>query len=335
MKLLILSQQHFKNKHVSQDTIEAFETAIMNVGRGQCELAQSSEWIFKINRRIENRLKKSTGLLVDASLLKIIKQKKPNFIFVMAMGPNTIKYQVKTLKKLNVPLIIYAVDTWESILDEWISVLKQLNVAGILCSNKSTVDKFKNIFPKVAWLPYSMNSKYFHPRQIERYSHLFMQIGRKNKVLHEYVLNYLDEYGLKDSDYIREIKCGQIIYPDFEQLATEICSTRFFILAPRDNDEFEITGAVSDVTARFYEGMACKTLLIGFKPKDTFDTLFPNENAMIVVNSYENFKEKINYYLNHEEEYNRIVEENYIYLVNHHTWEHRAKELFQFISNIS
>ena len=80
--------------------------------------------------------------------------------------------------------------------------------------------------------------------------------------------------------------------------------------------------------------MACKTLLVGFKPKDTFDELFPYETAMIEVGDYEDFKSKIDYFSNDRERYSKIVDQNYEYLMGHHTWHHRAKRLLKILEDV-
>ena len=161
-----------------------------------------------------------------------------------------------------------------------------------------------------------------------------MQMGRKNIMLDSFIKQYLKEKNLPDELYIREKNRGEIIYPDFNQLGQEINKTHFFIVSPRNVDEGSLTGEISDVTARFYEGMACKTMLVGIKPKDTFDLLFPNRNAMIEITDYEGFRDVIDYYLAQPTEYQAIVEENYRYLMAEHTWCHRANSLIDFLKNI-
>ena len=71
-----------------------------------------------------------------------------------------------------------------------------------------------------------------------------------------------------------------------------------------------VTGQISDVTARFYEAMACKTLIIGFKP-DTFDCLFPEDAMVTLKKDGSDFFSIIDFYESHPEEYNRIVNRNY------------------------
>lgn len=326
MKICILSQQHFRNKHVSEDTVDAFETAILQYKGADCIRVPLSELIFKVNRKLSVKLNTKWGVTDKKTIVEINKT-DPDIVFVMAMSPGTLAYQIRTLKKIKQRKVVYCIDTWASRVEQWKKILKEAGVDCVFCSNKASVEVFKSFIKSVYYLPYSMNEKYFYPRNTSEKTHLFMQMGRKNQTLHEWVLRYITERGLTDIDYIREEERGQIIYPSFEQLALEINRTYFFICAPRNVDESQITGTISDVTARFYEGMACKTLLVGFKPKDTFETLFPSQTAMIEVKDYEDFKNQIDFYRQNKEAYEKIVEYNYEYLMQHHTWKHRVESM--------
>lgn len=105
-----------------------------------------------------------------------------------------------------------------------------------------------------------------------------MQMGRRNENIHQMILHYLNEKGLNDCEqnYIYEKEKGKILFEDGNELARNIAQTKYFVCAPQCLDNQKITGIVSDVTARFYEAMACKTLIIGFKPI-VFDELFPTD----------------------------------------------------------
>lgn len=334
MKICILSQQNFKRRHVSEDTVDAFEKALINYGiNTEVEKIDIGEKTYKINRKIANTRLKNCQF-IDYNVLKKVKKSNAQFVFIIAMSYSTLEFQLQTLKKIRIPIVVYAIDTWYSHLEQWKKVLVKINVKIVFCSNKASISTFQNFIENVYYLPYSANEHWFYPRANVKKTHLFMQMGRKNKTLHEYVLRYIKENGIENEAYISEKKRGEIIYPKFNQLAEEINKTRFFILAPRDIDEFDITGAISDVTARFYEGMACKTLLIGYKPKDTFDELFPNSDSMLTVDGYDDFCSKIDYYLNNEEKYNEIVDRNYDYFKKYHTWNNRAKQLIEKLQTL-
>ncbi len=331
MKICIISQQGFSNLHVSADTIGAFEEALLSFDNVQ--RAYLSEMRFRINRKLGKKLKIRNGI-IDWKVIREVRKVSPDYLLSIAMGPDDLLYQANTLSKIGIPKAVYCIDTWQSKIDLWKRAISMANVQTVFLAYKASQSTFQGFVSNVFFLPYSMNQKWFFPRKGLSKSHLFMQMGRRNVNLHQYALKYIEEKGLQDNDYIREKKRGQIIYPEFNQLAEEINKTFFFLLAPRNVDESNITGEISDVTARFYEGMACNALLVGYKPKDTFDELFPYNNAMIEVSGYEDFRDKIDYYLTHVEDYYRITEKNYKYIMEHHTWKHRAEQLIRSLQSI-
>lgn len=58
-----------------------------------------------------------------------------------------------------------------------------------------------------------------------------------------------------------------------------------------------------------------------------------NENCVYFKSDLSDFEEKINYYLNNQEEYNRIVENGYKEFHEKHTNIKRTKELLEIIMN--
>ena len=324
MKICILSQQKFKNKHVSQDTIFAFENAFLSY-YNEVSIINISEFCFKVNRKLYKFIK-NHNFLIDFISLRKIKRIKPDFVVIMSMSPGDLLHELPLLKRIPYSKAVYCIDTWATRVNQWKDILHKSGVNTVFLSNKASLTVFDKFIDNVFYLPYSMNQKWFYPRNLEK-THLFMQMGRKNESLNSFVLQYLDEKGLSDDNYIREKRRGEVIFPQFDQLAQEICKTIFFVLAPRDIEEGNVTGNISDVTARFYEGMACKSLLIGYKPKDTFDSLFPLKNAMIEIKDYKDFKDKVDYFLSHKNEYSKIVDDNYDYLIKHHTWDDRINTL--------
>ena len=158
-------------------------------------------------------------------------------------------------------------------------------------------------------------------------------MGRRTEQLHHSALNYLENKGLLDipNNYIYEREKGIIIYPETRQLAEEINRSYFFLAAPQCVDNKVMTGDISEVTARFYEAMACKTVIVGIKPKDTFDKLFPYPEAMIEVTG-DDFDEKIDQLLKDATKYKRIIEKNYEYVMKYHRWKNRYEELINWIN---
>ena len=71
-------------------------------------------------------------------------------------------------------------------------------------------------------------------------------------------------------------------------------------------------------------------MIIGLK-SETFDELFPYK-AMLSFNDNEDFNEVIEYYESHPEEYQEIIDKNYEYVINNHSWGNRVNQILEIIN---
>ncbi|HLR41268.1 MAG TPA: glycosyltransferase, partial [Virgibacillus sp.] len=71
-------------------------------------------------------------------------------------------------------------------------------------------------------------------------------------------------------------------------------------------------------------------LLLAETNKDVEDLGFIDGENYVAC-TVENFYEKTQYYLSHEEERKRITENSYHFIHNHHTNDHRAQQMMQAI----
>lgn len=76
---------------------------------------------------------------------------------------------------------------------------------------------------------------------------------------------------------------------------------------------------------KFFEAPACRTLLLA-EPNQDIDELGFQDGVNYVACDRTNFKEKAQYYLEHEEERNAIAEAGYRFIHQHHTNQVRAKQ---------
>lgn len=332
-RLLILSLRNvYQNKYISYATILGLEEEFLkSSGRedGLICFRKCSKLKEFCNRFTRKYLKIH---LADNAVVRKVKKEKDSFAFLAVMNLTELKECIGTLKKISHKLVLYIFDCWEPQWEKCKEYLNEINPKYVFFAYKKASEYFSQFFPNCFMLAQSMDFSIFHERNIEK-RRLFMQMGRKTDVLHNAVLDYLESHGLTEDTqtYVYEKKKGDVVFPNFEILAKEICATKFFIAAPQCVQNSEYTGNISDVTARFYEAMACKTLIIGIKPKDTFDELFPYEYAMVEVDE-ENISTVVDDLLLNEEKYNEIVERNYKYLIQNHRWKNRYEQVMETIS---
>ena len=294
-----------------------------------------------------------TESLVDDKAVKELED--ASFVFYATMSDNDLKVHLNTLKAVHDKLIIYLIDCWTPLWDEHEKILNEIDPLCVCFAYRKSAQHFDGLLDsKVIELPQSVDLEVFHPHDVDR-SRLFIQIGRKNNMLHEGALEYLKKRGLSSRDrnyayqrvgsdywknamlrpfhtasnFLKYRSAAMLAFPSMEEVSLEISRSMFSLCAPQCVDNFAKTGDISEVTPRYYEIMACKSIPVGIKPLDTFDDLFPYEDAMIEVDA-DNFDDVISSLVNDPERYERIVETNYDHVLEHHRWKHR----YEYMMNI-
>ena len=325
--LRILSERKCKKKHhVSYDTVLGLENEFLK--NSGCKITYFSRFFVFLNKALRKTLKK------DIADRKVYKGKNDVYFYV-AMGISDIRENETTLRFLSLKgckVAVYCFDTWETAYDEWEKIFRQISPSFIFLAYKHSYEYFSKIFDNVHFLPQSMDSEYFHERKCEK-TRMFMQMGRRSDKIHKMILTYMENHGISDTDnnYVYERIKGNIIHPNTKDLAENICLTKYFVCAPQSLENRQLTGNVSDVTARFYEAMASKTLIIGYKPYPVYDELFPKDSMVVLSDSDSDFKEKIDFFENNPSEYERIVNENYNMVMSKHMWKNRLEYVMKTI----
>lgn len=95
------------------------------------------------------------------------------------------------------------------------------------------------------------------------------------------------------------------------------------------------TGPIMDISPRYFEVILSKTLLLCNKMEYEYEGIFVDgKNCVMYENDLSDFDEKIDYYLNNENERNKIIENAYEEFVNNYTSEHMCIKLLNKINGV-
>ena len=83
---------------------------------------------------------------------------------------------------------------------------------------------------------------------------------------------------------------------------------------------------------KLFEGMASKTLVLSDSPADVERIHLTPDKDFVEIN-LDNFKEKIDYYLENESERKKIIDSGYKTVHKYHTTRIRARELVDYVEN--
>lgn len=328
-KLIILSEQKsFIKKSASAPQVDGQEKAFLKYGNGNVGIVYKS----LINKNISRVLGK---LNINPICDSFTKKKYDNSVFVyIAVSLVYLQenlYLLKRLKKSGNKISVYCYDVWEPEFDDWQKAFDEINPDYIFFGYKKSCEHFKNLGYNGYWVPLSGDFEIFKPHDVKK-TRMFMQMGRVNDDFHQKILKYLKDHNMEDNhdNYIYRKDRREQIFPDINELSKEISATKYFVCVPKYYENFKRTGNINETICRYYEGMAAKTMIIGLK-SETFDELFPYK-AMLSFNDNEDFNEVIEYYESHPEEYQEIIDKNYEYVINNHSWGDRVKQILEIIN---
>lgn len=287
-------------------------------------------WIARLNYLLSGKFLR---VLPDVSL-RIVPG--DSYLFV-AMSIFDVVYNRVSLRRVankGGRLCLYCFDTWEPEYDHWEGLFSHLPLHAVFFAYRQSYEHFSRLFDFCHFLPQSWDDRVFHDQGVAK-TRLFLQMGRRVESIHGMIQRYMEERGIEDvpQNYTYRRTPDEVTFPTIQATARAVAESRFMVCAPRSADSPGFTGNVQDVTARFYEAMASKTLIIGYKPGPVFNELFPAD-AMVELNpDGSDFAEKIDFFLNHPDEYSRIVDRNYELVMREHTWAARFRRFQEVLQS--
>jgi len=112
-----------------------------------------------------------------------------------------------------------------------------------------------------------------------------------------------------------------------EEYATKINQSKIWV---------STTGPILDVGPRYFEVMLSKTLLLCNNMPYEYEGIFQDGvNCVTFENDLSDLDEKLDYYLNNEEEMNKIIENAYQMAINKYTWKNMADKLLEKIEEVA
>ncbi len=330
-KLIILSEQKsYIKKSASAPQVDGQERGFLKYGNGEVDIKYKSIILKNINRFTS---KLHMPLLCDS----FTKKKYENSVFIhISVNLNYLEDNVhllKELKKHGNEVALYCYDCWEPEFEEWRKVIDEINPDYLFFAYKLTDEYYRKNGYNSYWVPLSADYEVFKYKDKPR-TRMFMQMGRFNKDIHSSILKYLENHNLEDNrdNYAYRRDRNETLYPELSDLVDAINETKYFVCIPKFYENFKRTGNVNDIICRYFEGMICKTMIIGKKP-ETWSELMPEDAMITFEDDYSDFDEKIEFFEKNPDKYQEIVDRNYDYILKHHSWGNRLETILKAIND--
>ncbi len=333
MKIL-LSGYH--NPHFLTIT-EYMEAAIKNLGH---ELISFDDRQYIIPGRIRQRINWLHNLdlnNINKRFIRLALEKRPD-IAVITGGHRIKASAIKTLKDNGIYTVLWTIDA-PSNFQPIIDVASLYD--HIFCQGTEAVELLDNAGMKDAdWLPVGCDPVVHRPVDIsleekEHYGNDVVFVG-------SYYPNRADLFeNLSDFDFgiwgpgwdklgsktrLREcVKAGHTKPAEW----SKIYSASKIILAVHYQD-IQKRFPVYQASPRVFESMACGAFTISDNQRDVF-LLFKDGDHLVCFNNPEELIKKVEYYIDHSKERERIALQGREEVLNSHTYQHRMKKLLTFV----
>lgn len=252
----------------------------------------------------------------------IIRQQRvrPDFVFINELE-ETNSPKITGLERLKIPWAVLLHDLhYET--DARRNLLREINPPGIFSIYRDKFSEwFPEFWPKFRWLPHHVNTDIFYDYALHRDID-YLMLGAVHEWVYPLRCRILERMQGKPGFVYREHPGYQNFPADEGALvgkryAEEISRAKMFL---------SCDSTYRYPLAKYYEILACKTLLLAPASQELADLGFLPGVHFVDINEYD-FEEKAEFYLHHGEKRRQIAEQGYAMVRTHHYTGRRALDL--------
>ena len=164
--------------------------------------------------------------------------------------------------------IVYIFDAWAP---QWTQMEQKMrmwrNVSIVFFASRQACEHFSDVFAfPIQWCPQAAD-----PATFSRASSAnafptqptILNIGRPNRTLAAFFDSFSRKHGFR---HIVQSTVEGVLFPTRTAFAGALARSSIVVVHPRNLDSPEVTGAVSTLTARYYEAYNSGGIVCGFKP---------------------------------------------------------------------
>ncbi|WP_010651797.1 glycosyltransferase [Oceanobacillus massiliensis] len=254
---------------------------------------------------------------------------QPDFILLMNDLEQKLAPAIKGLENTGIPtgLFVNDVHRFRSLRKSFIERNKIPYLFTVIRDHfLKTYPGFKD---KMIWLPHFVNTALYKDYGLTKEVD-FLMMGAVNKTypLREKILKTYSE----DNRFVYHKHPG---YGNSKQREGEklIAGTQYARELNRSKIFFTCPSRMNYPVLKYYEALACKTLLLAPSFKELEDLGFIPGHHFIAIDE-SNFKEKAEYYLTHKSERQLIAEQGYDFIHQEHSLKKRAQQLVNIIEGL-
>jgi len=270
-----------------------------------------------------------TPVLIDATIKEMMNKHNFDFIYKNFMGTEVDTTKMKPLHKWGPPVFISSGDCHSRLLNPMYNDrANHHKFTGIIVNNKASIPCFQDYFDRdmhYIWLPWSYDPNTHKDYGQKKIYDTTIPAGSLRIALRQKIHAYLksNKYSYKWIKGLKPYKYAMRI--NQSKIAISTCQI--------ENKLYYKDTFIGMTFNKYYEIPMCGTLHIGQRSADVESLGFIDDYNMVMFDTFDECIEKVEYYLLHKVERNRIIQ-NAITHVKNMTYENRIKDFLIQVKGI-
>jgi spore maturation protein CgeB len=327
MKVLLCG---YHNPHF-MNTIVYREKALQYLGH---ELITFDDRSYVLPGRLRDRfegLQRWDMQRLNRNLVNLVMKEKPEACVIVG-GDNILPWAVQQIKDMGIPIGLWTTD----VPINFDIILESAHFySRLFCAGSEAVDLFHaHGLSNVTWLPFGCDPNYHRPLELsveerEKYARDVIFVGshyeNRAKLL-EAVSDY--NIGVWGPYWSKLVQGSPLkgkaasIKMNYDQWVKIFNACKINLVIHYNDGKIPCHQA----SPKLFEAMACKSFVLTDRQKDV-QALFKDKEHLVYFKDIADLREKMDYYLKHDDERMRIAEAGYKEVIARHTFQDRMKFL--------
>ena len=319
MELIVRPPRHY---HVSQDTVEELETAILSDPR--VTPAQMNGVLASTLSGATRFLGKAGVNLASVSGVGRRAMTEPDperdyFAVAMQLDPSLVApWFLRRARKT-----VYLFDAFPTIHSQILRLVEAWGIQYAFVSSSQAAERLNRLSEHCTFIciPEGVDPNRYQQRSFIERDIDVLQLGRRYDAYHALIAPALERAG---KSYFYEKQKGQIVFPRREDFVAGLARSRVSICVPSSVTHPERAGDVETMTIRYLQSIVSKCLVVGHAPPEMIELFGYNPVIELDLGAA---AEQLLEILERYDDYVPLIEKNFDLVTREHTWTRRWERM--------
>ena len=310
------------NRHVSHDTVEELEQAILRDFRvAPATLPRIIEDAAGAATRLARKAGLNPGRLIGAHK-RHSREKDPRHSYFAVMmdrdAGRIAPWFARDARKS-----VYMFDAWPAKHREILDFVDSWGIQYSFVSSSQAAARLNAVSEHCTfiWVAEGVDPGSYRRRSVIERDIDVLQLGRKHDVHHSLIAPALEATG---KVYRYEKEKGSLVFPTRAEFIDGLSRSKISICVPSSVTHPRRAGDIETMTTRYLQSMASKCLVLGHAPAEMVE-LF-GYNPVIEIDESSPAEQVLDLLANYESCI-PLIEKNYAAVTSGHTWDHRWERI--------